>query len=106
MHMHCENGVCRMVDDDEPTGNNGTAAEITIQICSGGNCFFKGAGKLSDTLKKVLGIAPGQTTEDGRIRAEMTGCLGACNEAPAVSINGKIHGNLTPERLEELLKSL
>ena len=45
-------------------------------------------------------------TPDGKIGLKEVECLGACELAPAIMINDKLHGNLTPEKLDRLLDSL
>ena len=37
----------------------------TVTICAGTACYIKGADKLVAAAEKRLGIAPGQTTQDG-----------------------------------------
>jgi NADH:ubiquinone oxidoreductase subunit E len=33
-------------------------------------------------------------------------CIAACTQAPAIQINGKYYGSLTPEALDTLLETL
>jgi NADH:ubiquinone oxidoreductase subunit E len=33
----------------------------------------------------------------------MSSCLGVCGVAPAMMINDEVYGNLTPERIQEIL---
>jgi NADH:ubiquinone oxidoreductase subunit E len=65
---------------------------------------MKGAHTVVESLRKELGIAPGETTPDGRFSLELTNCIGACDEAPAMLVNDDIHGGLTPEKLGTVLK--
>jgi NADH:ubiquinone oxidoreductase subunit E len=58
-----------------------------------------------DRLVAELGTKPGATTPDGKFTLEMTNCIGACDKAPAMLINGNLHGNLTPEKVGQILKS-
>lgn len=78
--------------------------EHTIEICLGTACYVKGAKKILDTLQEELGIKPGETTGDGKFTLETTRCLGACSLAPLIKIGDDIHGNLTIEKVRELLK--
>ena len=52
-----------------------------------------------------IGIKPGETTPDGRFSFELTNCIGACDKAPAMLINSDVHGNLTAEKISQILKS-
>jgi len=58
-----------------------------------------------ENVQKVLGISPGATTPDGRFSFELTNCIGACDQAPAMLINDEVHGHLTPEKIAEILRS-
>jgi NADH-quinone oxidoreductase subunit E len=53
-----------------------------------------------------LGIAPGQTTPDGRFTLSEVECLGSCGTAPVVMVNDAYHENLSTEKLDELLGRL
>ena len=45
---------------------------------------------------KALVFALGGTTEDGLFTLLPVGCIGYCDHAPAMLINGKLYGPLTP----------
>lgn len=76
-----------------------------ISVCMGTACFVKGAEKIVDKLREVLGIEPGETTEDGMFTLREVRCLGTCSLAPAVMIDGKVYGHVTPEGIEQILDS-
>ena len=65
---------------------------------------MKGAQMIVEGIRREFGIEPGQTTPDGRFSLELTNCIGACDEAPAVLVNDDIHGGLTPDKLSSILK--
>jgi NADH:ubiquinone oxidoreductase subunit E len=52
--------------------------------------------------KELLGVDFGATTADGRVTLEAVYCLGNCACAPAIMVNGELHGRVTPERFDEL----
>jgi len=54
-------------------------------------------------LQEKLGIAPGETTEDGVFTLLPTCCLGACGDTPALMIGLTTYGRVTAERLDEIL---
>jgi NADH-quinone oxidoreductase subunit E len=54
-------------------------------------------------LKARLGIEPGQTTPDGLFTLLPAGCLGLCEQAPAMLVDGQPYGNLSPEKADEIL---
>ncbi|MGB9587806.1 MAG: NAD(P)H-dependent oxidoreductase subunit E, partial [Armatimonadota bacterium] len=54
-----------------------------------------------------LGLAEDQkTTDDMLYTLEIVSCIGACALAPAVVVDGKVHGQMSPEKLSQLLDAL
>ena len=77
------------------------AGQHTCVICLGTACYIKGAGQLVDTLKRELGIAPGETTSDRQVSVLSARCLGSCGLAPAVVYDNQVAGKVTPEQLRQ-----
>jgi NADH-quinone oxidoreductase E subunit len=75
-----------------------------IRICDNIPCYLKGAEDVLEGIKKAIGIGPGETTADKRFSLEVTNCIGACDQAPAMLVDDDLHGNLTVEKIEEVLK--
>lgn len=76
-----------------------------IRVCKCLPCALKGAQAIIESIQKELEIAPGEVTADGKFSFELVNCIGACDQAPAVMINDQLYGNLTPDRVAEILKS-
>lgn len=74
-----------------------------ILVCDSISCWVVGMEDVFGYLKKKLGVEVGQTTADGAFTLLPICCLGACHEAPAMMIGDTIYGNLTPERIDEIL---
>ena len=68
--------------------------KYVIGCCLGTACYVKGAQQVMDQFSEMLGIGPGETTEDGLFSIDALRCLGACAAAPAVTINGKIYSRV------------
>ena len=77
-----------------------------IHVCDGVVCWMLEYQSVLDYLRSKLGIDYGQTTDDGRFTLLPTCCLGYCDRAPAMMIDRKIYGRLTPERIDEILGKL
>ncbi|MFC1943547.1 NADH-quinone oxidoreductase subunit NuoE, partial [Chloroflexota bacterium] len=77
----------------KPLGRN------VVRICQNLPCHFKDSQMIIESLEDELGIKPGETTPDGKFSFELTNCIGACDEAPAMLINNDVHGNLTPKKI-------
>lgn len=74
-----------------------------IHVCDSVSCWVMGCGGVCAYLQEKLGIEMGGTTPDGRFTLLPIVCLGVCDAAPAMMIGGTTHGNLTEERIDEVL---
>jgi formate dehydrogenase subunit gamma len=77
-----------------------------MRLCRAESCQAMGAGALARHLKERLKIDFGQTTADGNLTLEAVYCLGNCACSPAITVDGDIHGRVTPALLDALLASL
>ena len=77
-----------------------------IQACRNLSCSLLGAERIVDHLSQKLGIAPGETTADGRFTLSTVECLAACGTAPIVLVDGTYHESMTPEKVDALLGAL
>ena len=73
--------------------------KYVIGCCLGTACYVKGAQQVVDQFSEILGIGPGETTEDGMFSIDALRCLGACAAAPAVTINGRIYARVKPNEV-------
>ncbi|MCD6472467.1 NADH-quinone oxidoreductase subunit NuoE [Candidatus Aerophobetes bacterium] len=80
--------------------------EYIIRVCDSGPCHLMGSRSIFEVLEEELKIKVGETTPDGKFTLEETSCLGICDEAPAMMINEKVYGNLTPQEIKKILKRL
>jgi NADH-quinone oxidoreductase subunit E len=72
-------------------------------ICDSVSCWIMGYEQLRDHMCNRLGIAMGNTTGDGKVTLLPIVCLGACDHAPTMLVDGELHTDLTQERVDELL---
>ncbi len=80
--------------------------EHTVIVCTGTACYINGAAALLAEVRGLLGIEAGATTPDGRVSLLKARCLGACSMAPAVVVDGEVHGKVEPSELASLLVGL
>ena len=78
--------------------------KYVIGVCLGTACYVKGAQLVLDKFSEILGIKPGQTTEDGLFTIDVLRCIGACAIAPAVSINGKIYPQCKVDNVRNIIE--
>lgn len=74
-----------------------------ILLCDSVSCWLCGYDGLRERVEKKLGIGYGETTADDRFTLLPSVCLGNCDKAPALMIDGDHYGNLSEEGLDEIL---
>lgn len=79
--------------------------KYVIGVCLGTACYVKGGQNVLDKFATLLGIKPGETTEDGLFTLDSLRCIGACGIAPAVSINGKVYSKVTVDEVAKIIDS-
>ena len=77
-----------------------------IRLCESPPCYIKGSENVLLALEKRLGVTLGGTTSDGRFTLETASCLGVCGVAPAMMIDDVVYGNLTGEKVNEIIDRL
>lgn len=75
-----------------------------IFLCDSVSCWVMGEETLRARLKERLAIDLGQTTPDGEYTLLPVACLGACDHAPALLLDRELHGDVTEEKLDELIE--
>ncbi len=79
--------------------------EYTIGMCMGTACYVKGGDEIIETIKEELGIEDiGDTSEDQRFTLTITRCVGTCSMAPVMMIDDKVYGDLTQDKVLNILK--
>ena len=77
----------------------------TIQVCLGTACYIRGGDRLLEKLASLLGVEPGDTTEDRAFTLEIAYCFGSCSMAPVIRIDGEPYGRLRADQLPRILKN-
>jgi len=78
-----------------------------LTVCTNLSCQLMGANETLDYLKGKLGIGLGEVTADGKFSLREAECMGACVEAPLLTVNNKrMCSRLTPEKIDQILAGL
>ena len=78
--------------------------KYVIGVCLGTACYVKGGQQVMDKFSEMLGIKPGETTDDGLFTLDALRCIGACGIAPANSINGKVYPKMEVNKVGPIIK--
>ena len=84
----------------EPVG------KYVIHVCDSLICWMDGYESIKNYLCKKLDIEVGASTADGLFTLLPVCCIGYCDLSPAMLINRKVYGNLTAEKIDEILEGL
>ena len=77
-----------------------------IRVCNNLPCALRGANEILETLRGQLGVEEDEVTPDGRCSYVHFECLGACEQAPMMMVDGEYHGPLTPESARRIVEEL
>lgn len=79
----------------------------TLTVCTNLSCQLMGANEVLDYLKEKLGIGLNEATPDGKWGLREAECMGACVEAPLLTVNNKrLCSRLTRDRIDQILAEL
>lgn len=74
-----------------------------IGVCTGTTCHLNGSSKLLSHLEDTLGVKEGNTTKDGQFTIVDVKCIGNCDEAPNMTIDGKVYNKVSLDQLDKLI---
>ena len=80
--------------------------KYVIELCGSPSCVLNGSREIENFLEKELRIEIGETSKDGLFSVYKISCIGCCDEAPAMLINGEPYTKLTVKRVKEILGEL
>ena len=78
----------------------------SIEVCTNLSCALVGAQQVVDAFESELGVAPGETTEDGEVTFRAVECLGGCGYATVVAVDHRYRHNVKPEDAAEIVGGL
>ncbi|TDU27985.1 formate dehydrogenase gamma subunit [Panacagrimonas perspica] len=77
-----------------------------LHLCRAEACQSVGAAALEAHAKKSLGVDFHGTTADGAVTLEPVYCLGNCALGPALMIDDKLCGRVTPARFDQFVADM
>ncbi len=73
-----------------------------IRVCTNVSCMLRGGDELMDRICKHYDIGNQQRTPDGHVSVEEIACMGACENAPIVSLNDEFFEEVSVNDLPQL----
>lgn len=78
----------------------------TIKFCMGTACYVGGIPQLMEKAKALTGVEIGKTTPDGQLTLEACRCVGACSQAPVITVDDEVVGKIRPNKFPQIIKKL
>jgi len=77
-----------------------------VEVCTNLSCALAGAQKVVDAFESELGVAPGETTEDGEVTFRAVECLGGCGYATVVAVDHRYKQHVGPDDVAGIVEEL
>jgi NADH:ubiquinone oxidoreductase subunit E len=75
-----------------------------LYICTNLSCSLRGSAEIVEHFQSAVGVKePDEVSADGLFSYEEVECLGACEYAPMMRLDGRYHYDLTPAKLDTLI---
>ncbi len=86
--------------------NEKQKGKVVIRVCNDVVDRMFGADLVEKAFEQALGIKVGETTKDGKFTLERTACIGMSDQAPAAMVNDVIVTELTPQKVQDIVREL
>ncbi len=83
----------------EPQGKH------VVEICTTTPCWLRNSAEVERACRDVLGVDYGETSADGLFSMHEVECLGACVNAPMVSIDREYYEDLDYDSMKRILEA-
>ena len=77
-----------------------------VEICWGPTCHLLGATIILQGVLDDLGMSDEGDTADNRLTLKYNTCLGACSQAPVISVDHRLMGRQTVESARSIVSQL
>ena len=74
-----------------------------LEVCWGPTCPLKGAPDLISGVLKQLNLEEEGDSQDKGISVRYNTCLGACQQAPVISVNHALRGNVKASEISNII---
>jgi NADH-quinone oxidoreductase subunit E len=77
-----------------------------VEVCTNLSCGLVGAQQVVEAFEEELGVAPGETTEDGLITLRTIECAGGCGWGTVVAVDHRYREPVKPEDVPGIVEEL
>jgi NADH-quinone oxidoreductase E subunit len=77
-----------------------------VEVCTNISCALVGARDVIEAFEQELGVAAGETTEDGAVTLRPVECLGGCGWATIVAVDHRYRTHVQPGDVAGIVQEL
>jgi NADH-quinone oxidoreductase subunit E len=77
-----------------------------VEVCTNVSCALVGARQVLEAFEQELGVAAGETTEDGAVTLRPVECLGGCGWATIVAVDHRYRTHVQPDDVARIVQEL
>jgi NADH-quinone oxidoreductase subunit E len=77
-----------------------------VEVCTNVSCALVGAQQVLHRFEEELGVAAGETSEDGFVTLRPVECLGGCGWATIVSVDHDYRRSVSPDDVPAIVEEL
>ena len=78
----------------------------SIEVCTNLSCALSGAQQVVEAFESELGVAPGETTDDGEVTFRTVECLGGCGYATVVAVDNRYRQFVEAEDVPKIVEDV
>ncbi len=80
--------------------------EHLVEVCTNVSCALVGAQQVLEAFQRELGIAPGETTEDGKVTLRTVECAGGCGWGTVVAVDHRYREPVSADDVSGIVEEL
>lgn len=77
-----------------------------VEVCWGPTCHLAGATSIIESLLKALGLHEEGETEGNGVGIRYNTCLGACSQAPVISVDHRLQGQVKADTVSSYIEPI
>jgi len=77
-----------------------------VEVCTNLSCALLGGQQVLEAFERQLGVAPGETSEDGAFTLRAIECAGGCGQAVVVVVDERYREPVRPEDVPAIVEEL
>ena len=99
-------GYCKAVASFYDMFHLAPVGRRVVEVCTNICCGLRGAQAVLDAFERELGVAPGETTDDGEFTLRAVECIGGCGWPTVVAVDDRHRLNVSAADVPQIVEEL